>query len=159
MKKTTEVEASPAQVIEDANDLAMNLAKLKKEASDLPARKRAALEAGDAEAYNLACEREQQIPNEIRFTDLRLLRSRREMLAKLQEVANSKVADINNLLGSLIERRDEIWQRTEDERRAIEHQRASAFSERDSAYSDAERYRREISELGDQIEQLLRASA
>jgi phage shock protein A len=66
MKKTTEVEASPAQVIEDANDLAMNLAKLKKEASDLPARKRAALEAGDAEAYNLACEREQQIPNEIK---------------------------------------------------------------------------------------------
>jgi predicted nucleic acid-binding Zn-ribbon protein len=90
---------------------------------------------------------------------LRLLRSRREMLAKLQEVANSKVADINKLLGSLIERRDEIWKRTEDERRAIEHQRASAFGERDSAYSDAERYRREISELGNQIEQLLRASA
>ncbi len=158
MKEIIEVEDPAVKIAEDLSSLTLQLEELKTELAGVNAVKRRALESDDSDLYARALGREMDIPREIKFLELKILRARIEVFKRTEAVALEARRVAEEDLVVAVNERDRIFAETEDLRRDCEAKRADAVGRHRGALDSIQQCRSQISNFSQQLERLLQAT-
>ena len=137
------------------DDLKNELDRLRGELSMLPARKRSALEADDADAFAEASLRELQLPGLVKFAEARLLRAEHTETSLLLVQTEGSLVELKSSMDSLVRSRDEVFERTQAERVEAQKMVDQAGVRLQQAHNEIFIRRGELADFERRIETLL----